>query len=450
MAVMKRIGYGKMGRKVTFDKKEWGFAGGDNEAPMLLRTLALRHPDIEWVMLAKNTGWVPPTDLPNVVNPWQEWAVALRRNTKNMYGAKDREFDTLYKTIQFYDDMTFPTYDTLNGIVMWIGQHGSANSPIPQVADRRLIARPQQSQIHYGSHISRGINYWRRADPIGREEMWLTADVRNPLTSRDLKWPQRHPMIAQYNYTKKYLCERYGDPRTPAECGFDAVPEGQGNAMWRYTQHYKASALELVGITPARPWDELPTHEARQRFGILIGEARNYGMKPEMTRLYCMQNYVEPLNPDWVHGVWSQESQKTLGRTIKPLGGDIYDPLSLIRSTFTTPSSGSQWATAKPWECFTVGAVCFFHPMYDTQGHILPTQRIIDEGHVDGNLELKTLAQWLRVKDPEQLQKRVDAVNTSRETWEWLAQTQYRYVQRAMADQRCVKTIEARLGLVHT
>jgi hypothetical protein len=444
---MKRIGYGKMGRKVTFQPQEWGVAGGDNEPPMLLRTLATRHPDVEGVMLAKNTGWTPPADLPNVVNPWQDWAVEIHRQ-KDLYGAKDREFSTLYKTVQFYDDMTFPTYGTLDGICMWIGQHGSANSPIKQAANRNRITRPQQSQLHYGSHITRGINYWRRADPLGREEIWLTADVRNPLTTRDLKWPQRHPLIAQFNFTRPYLCERYGDPRTPAECGFDAVPEGSDGGMWRYTQTYKASALELVGITPAKPWNELPDFGHRQRFGIVIGEARNYGMKPEMTRLHAMQHYVEPLQPDWVHGLWSPESQKTLGRVIKPLANDIYGPLSLVKSTFTTPSSGSEWATAKPWECFTVGAVCFFHPRYDSQGHILPTLKMVADGKLDGNDEMRALAEWLRVENPEQLKKRVDALNTSRDTWEWLAQAQHRYVQRAMKEQRCVKLIENRLGLV--
>ena len=267
--------------------------------------------------------------------------------------------------------------------------------------------------------------------------MWRRAHVRNYIKGRDLKWPRRHPILSQFDWSRKEWCERYGDTRTPSEMGFDAeVIDGK----WKTRDHYIASGLELVGIPGAMT--DAPGWEERERFGILINEARGYGMRPELTRLHAMQHYVKPLDPSWVHGTWPKASLEKLGMEITSIPyGDIWSKMASVHSTFTTPSSGSGWATAKPWESFATGTICFFHPEYDTQGHIVPT---LDQA---GDDELGHLARWLRVKDPEDLRKRVDAVASSRETYEWLAAAQHRLFTRAKDERRCISMIEERLGL---
>lgn len=431
---MKKIAYGKLGRVIEVDPAKWGESGGDNEPPALLLTLADRHPDVEWVVVGKNSGWESPRA--NITNPWQEWLPALKMK------ADTHVFDRIRRL----DEVTMPTFDDLDGVVLWMGQHGTSNSPIPKVEDRNELTSPQISFVGYSSFLMRGINYWRRNDPIVREEVWLLPDARNYLKGRDLKWPRRHPILSQFDWSRKEWCERYGDERLPSDMGFDAEVI---NGKWKTMDQYIGSGLELVGIPAPPALQEQPGWEDRSHFGILINEARGYGMRPELTRLHAMQNYVKQLEPAWVHGTWPKASLEKLGMDIQPVRYDrIFDLMTSTKSTFTTPSSGSGWATAKPWESFGMGIICFFHPLYDTQGHIVPTlDQLAVGGGVDYDEELCHLARWLRVETPEQLHARVKAVNESRETYEWLAGAQYRLLMRELEAQRCVTMIEERLGL---
>ena len=168
-------------------------------------------------------------------------------------------------------------------------------------------------------------------------------------------------------------------------------------------------------------------------------------MRPELTRLYAMQEYVMPLEPSWLHGAWQEKSLEKLGRDIQPLPyHKIFDKMVRTKATLTTPASGSGWATAKPWESFSTGTVCFFHPSYDTQGNILP--RLEDLSSTDSS-ELAMLTRWLRVENPDQLRRRVKKVSEVESTYNWLRDAQYRLFDKAMKEQRCITTIEKRLGL---
>lgn len=418
------------------DPEKWGESGGDNEPPILLRTLAQRHPDVEWVVISANSGWSPP--LPNIVNPWQEWRSELRF----------KGTDDSYARVRRYDAVTGPTYDSLDGIVTWIGQHGTSNSPIPKKNSRTAYTDPQQSFVAYASHLLRGISRWRNPDPIEREEVWLLSDPRNYIKCRDLKWPRRHPILAQFSFSRRENVERYGDPRDPADCGFDPTDVvWSWPGVWRATDRYAASGLEIVGVPPeyaaSRP---APWSDRDHDFGMLINETRNYGLRTEVTRLHAMQHYVNPLSPSWVHGTWTTSALAELGYDIKPIAySGIFPLMQRTRATLTTPSSGSQWATAKPWESFATGVVCFFHPAYDTQDNIL-----FPDGRDAASAALRHLHAWLRVKDPDDLARKVKAVTTSRETWEWLADTQWQHFRAELARQRCVQTIERRLKLCQT
>lgn len=431
-----RIGYGKIGRVIEINEGKWGESGGDNEPAKLLLDLATRNPDHTWVVIGKNSGWAPP--LPNIENPWQEWKKELKGMSKL----------TSAQSIQRYDDVTIREYDTLDGIVNWLGQHGTSNSPIPKVKDRSEVTRPQESFLHYSSHILRGINRWRMNDPIGREEIYLLADVRNAIKCRDLKWPRRHEVLTQFNYSRQEWCERYGDPRSKSDWDEFNVPTiEQHEGLWRTTDKYVASGLELTGVLDrARNNDEW---NERESFGAIINEARNYGMIAEKTRLHAMQHYILPANPAWLHGKWTAASLDKLGTDIQPMPyRRAIEFMQSVKSTITTPSSGSGWATAKPWESFSAGTICFFHPYYDTQGHIIPTLDQLADGSCDNeDDDILHLARWLRVDSPESFLKRVEAINTSRETYEWLRDTQYRLFEREMKRARCINLIEERLGL---
>lgn len=428
-----RVGYGKVSRVVEMDPQKWGESGGDNEPPTLLLTLAQRHPDVEWVVTSANSGWAPP--LPNITNPWLEWRPEL----------KFKGTDDSFARVRRYDAVTGPTYDSLDGVVMWMGQHGTTNSPLPKKEDRRIHTDPQISFVSYASHILRGISRWRNPNPLEREEVWLLADARNYIKCRDLKWPRRHPVLTQYNFERGENLERYGDPRDPEDYGFDPREvKWAWPGVWRTWDRYVASGLEIVGVPPeyaeAQP---APWEERTDDFGMLINEARGYGLRPELTRLHAMKHYVDPIGPSWTYGTWTAKALAELGYDIKPIPyPQIFPLMQRTKATFTTPSSGSHWATAKPWESFATGVVCFFHPLYDTQDHIL-----FPDGRDAASDEVRHLHKWLRVKDPEDLATKVRAVATSRGAWEWLTDVQWRHFRSELARQRCVTMIEERLGL---
>jgi hypothetical protein len=421
---------------MPLDPNNFGTVGGDDEPPLTLKTLARRNPDVEFYILGRNSGEDPATVgmPPNVINPWTAWRDIVRDRTKGADHAT---------IIAVHDELTLDWFRSMDHLIVWTGQHGTSNTPIPVVgAGWEKVTNPQDSFVRYASYIVRGINAFRQEDPLTREEIWLCPDPRNYIKARDLKWPLRHPVLGQYDFTRKDKQERYTDTRTPAECGFEA--EQLDPHVWRSAQRYVYSRLEICGITPEHVPTEMGPFEGRQHFGLFINEARAY---VKHNRFDAMRDWVLPQQPAFIHGKWPAERQAELGVSIEPAPSEVYyDRLRSVAATFTTPSSGSGWATTKPWQAFGTGTVCFFHPQYDTQGHIIPTLAQVRKGEVIDD-ELASLAMWLRVEDPEQLSKRIAAVSTSRDTWEWLAGAQRRLYDAASEELRYAQLIEQRMGI---
>lgn len=438
-----RVGYGKIGRAMPLQQGSWGFVGGDDEPPNLLLDLARRNPDVEFVLVGRNSG-EDPAEIgwpSNITNPWTTLWPKIRGEMKTLGLKSPLQTEKLGELIAIFDDHTFDLFDDLDHLITWWGQHGTSNMPIPMTKtpgdwSPASLTSPQDSFVHYCSYYARGVNYWRRKDPIGREEINLIADARNYIKLRDYKWPHRHPILGQYKYSRMTKHERFGDTRNPEDAGFpDATWCAPG--VWKSKQDYVYSRLEICGIMPWHidsTYDE--TWEGRGKFGLFINEARSY---VKHNRLDALTDYVLPLDPDWVHGSWSKDSALVLkekyDRVIEPAPWEVYYPLiRSVRSTFTTPSSGSGWATTKPWQAFAVGTVCFFHPKYDTQSNILN----------DAPPEMK---EWLRVKDPEDLRKRVEYLNSDagRDAWMWLVRAQRAHYDKAVEEAKHLTMIEERM-----
>ena len=441
-----KVGYGKLGRSIQLPVSSWGETGGDNEPPILLNKLARAHPEIEFVIVGRNSGGDPRTlGFPtNVTNGWNEDRFTATKAIR----AKHKDLPTRDRMVAISNDLVAATQDMfvdLDHIIMWLGQHGSTNFPIPVVGKPDEVTQPQEAFINYAGFITQGINHWRDVDPLGRREIWLCADNRNYLKGRDLKWPIES-VLAQYDWEKREKQFRYDDMMKPEDWNMyvDSGSQLSEPNVWSNTHRYVYSGLEVCGIPSSTSvsfdWD------GRSSFGIIINEARTY---VTVNRLDAMRDWVMPLQPDWIHGTWSDEGKRSLGLEIVPLPwSEIWSKIQTVRSTFTTPSSGSGWATTKPWEAFACGTVCFFHPKYDDQGHIIPTAAQIRKGEVDHDPELRQLALWLRTETPEQLKKRVDAVNQDRDAWLWLVQAQRRHFDKMMEDNKWMRMIEQRLGQI--
>jgi hypothetical protein len=423
-----------------------GSLGGDVEMIPIVRELALRHPDDEFILIGRNDGSIPErVGLPsNVTNPWTKWGPQLRKTRARLGLNKANLTIAEHFAIQdIFDELTLPTILGLDNIILWAGQHGTTNTPLPSIKDPNVLTKPYDWCAHYCSFLLRGVNLWRDVRPFVREEIWLNSDARNRLKMRDLKWPLRHPVLTQHAFDHPLKHERYDDNDNPHAVWGDTswswgCIANQVNNVWTSTVRNIYARLEINGLLPGTPFGNLISFddnwENRQQFGLFINETRRY-VREDISRVRVVQKWVLPLQPDWIHGTWSSESLKELNLDIKPALWDQYFPrLHSVRSTFTAPASGTGWATAKPWEAFAAGTVCFFHPGYDVQDNIL----------ADAPSELRN---WLRVSTPKELYKRVTYLNTpnGRGDWEWLVRAQRAHFDTAVVEARPIKMIEQRL-----
>lgn len=403
-----KIGYSKIGRAWRLDPNNGTATGGDADVARTLKILALSHPDHEFVLIGRNSGEVPQSvGYPdNVINPWTE----LQGQFRAMKCGQDTT-----KIIPALHGLTHDLMVSMDRQVLWAGQHGTSNTPIPMIGDRSGFTNPQLSFAMYCSFLLTGLNAWR--DRQDAEEVWLCPDPRNYLKARDIKWPLRGSIVAQFKQTRETKHERYDDP-TPPWPGVTAE-----DGVWVAPSRYTYDALELTALPhpQAIPFDPVP-HGNRYDFGMVVNENRAYPVNAKK-RLAVLQNWVTPNWPDAeIFGAWSDSAKVDLGRPdIRPVPYEhLASTMQRWRCTLTTPASGSGWATAKPWEHFAYGTVCFFHPDYDTQNNIL--------ADMDPNV-----ADFLRVKSPEELRGRVAVMNQMPEYWRMIINMQRDYYETKYA-----------------
>jgi hypothetical protein len=435
-----KIGYGKIGRSMPLTLEKCGTLGGDVEMVPPIRELALRHPDDEFILVGRNTGEDPKEiGLPsNITNPWIEWGPELRRqiNAKGL-NHPNLNIDEHFIVAKMIDDIIGNTFEELDGLVLWIGQHGTSNRPLPGIR-KDGWTKPQDWCAYYSGFLMRGANRFRDADPFTREEIYLNADSRNYLKMRDLAWPLENPVLTQFNFEHTMRYEREDRALTYFD-HYERTSKAKiirDPHIWEATVQNVYSRLEINGLQPGTPFGDLISFndewENRGHFGLFINEAAS-NMHESRRRATALRDWVLLLNPTFVHGTWSRASQEKLNRDIVPVPWeDYFNKLHSVRCTFTTPSSGSGYATTKPWEAFAAGTVCFFHPLYDTQNNIL-------------NDAEPALKEWLRVKSPEELEKRVDILNQDKNAWLWLVHTQRAHFENAMSELRYMKMIEDRI-----
>jgi hypothetical protein len=416
------IGYAKLGRSMELDLTKCTSLGGDNEMVPTIKLLANRHPSILWVLVGRNSGEDPSAvGLPrNVLNPWTHWAPELRRRL-NYHGLNyaNLSIDDHLKLRDLMQGIVGDTMRDLSGLVMWIGQHGTSNSPLPSIKNRNQLTKPYDWANLYAGYLLQGLNSWRDQDPGHLEPVLLNADARNYPKYRDSKHPLDHPVLGQYNQVN--LMKH--------ETGSDVISSPTRTIY---------SRLEISSLVPGAPFGDTITFNdrwhGRNDFGVVLNETRR-DVALHRSRRRALADWILPLQPAFIHGVWSEKTMNELEVFPKPIPLLEYIPkLQSVHSTFTTPASGSGWATAKPWEAFAAGTVCFFHPLYDDQDNILADAP-------------NTLRDFLRVKTLAELARRVRMVHEDQATWRWTVELQRHHFEKACSELTYLKLIEARLHL---
>lgn len=371
----RRIAYGKIGRVVRLDSPS--NVGGDVEVINLTRRLARAGYAVD--LVTRHAG-----NLPDGVTSQLDPGGALADFPT--LGAIDREaicdgrwtanvlrFEEVLR--QAVDRL--PRYDAW---VIWLGEHNGPCWPYPKQDETGLV-RP------YGSRLNLVEPVRRLIEGLGVRPIWLCPDPRNLLRCNNLRAdltstrPGR-PIVAQYDLVETFA-RRVADDHRSSELA------------------YAYGGLELLAVDHLKTdeRDEMNAPSERAQFGALVNE----GMKDD--RPLARRNLVRPWLTDLggeLVGHWRAETTSAIG-IAQPASVEVADVPATNRrwaSTITLPASCTGWATAKPWEAFAAGTVCFAHPAYD------------DQDHVYGTLP-EPVRRFLRPATPARLIERVRAVHAN-------------------------------------
>lgn len=421
------VGYSKLGRSWNLDPAKASTVGGDMDCIRLLMRLAWDNPQHTFLLVGRNSGEDPQTlGYPhNVVNPWVDrWYHP---------GAQWKEIKAKGKPFvdQWLDDWREVSADVeLDRHVMWLGQHGTSNSCIPNIGHDwgdGEFTTPQASMLNYCGYL---LDVVRRT---GVAPILLCPDPRNYVKSRELITGPEGRIIAQYEQVRPLKCEQFdtwAHPHVPAN---NDHPGERENSVWVINTEYFYAALELTALD--EPGSIIFAEEPGEHtLGVISNENRRYVGKK--ARLDLLKEWVLDRYPDVpLYGKWHKDSEEEIGRKVESIPVEqMYQQLRTFRSTITFPASGSGWATAKPWEAFAAGTVMFFHPWYDDQGHIMPIEgrpHWTDHAGLIPREDLQKLSDFLRVSTPEEFFERVEAIENDDDLWRKITELQRSYFECA-------------------
>lgn len=373
-----KIAYGKLGRSIPLHLGHASSVGGDAEVVRLLDMLRGEH---EVHLIGRNRA---DRDLENVVNYWRPGGPfddipPASRHRNEAFDRYDLHLEAVWQDMPRFD-----------AVVLWLGQHGSSLHPVPAVQAGKIgtFTNPMVSDLNYAYPIIKFVNQ------LNVRPIWLCPDPRNMVKFRDLWNPKQRSILAQYNTHKAntFYDERDGTLRNGAT-------------------RYMYAGIELLAV----PQEIDALYTDRGTFGVLVNEG--YSNLGGRGRCALIKHWLKDLDYE-IHGHWCVESQRELGRTITPVPlRDVLKTLGRWHATMTFPATNSGWATAKPWECFSVGTICFAHPKYDDQDHIYSRAFMPDE-----------LRTFLRVSSPLALKERLNAIRDPH-VWRHYAELQWHYLQ---------------------
>lgn len=457
---MTRIGYAKLGRSMAFAEERQGFQGNAACGNLLVR-LAERNPDVEFVLVGKSdnsTEGFPE----NITNPWAGKARSGWNQRKGgpleYTPGRGEEYDVVA-------DMR-----GLDGMILHLGQHGTTHDAIPQVPFLWASAKLDDEQMthpfvwarNYGDYLVKGMNANGDRTDGQAPVVYICEDSRNYHKARDVKWPTgADGILAQYQYTKTQLHERFLDSRKPGELGFRATLKRNGE-LWEATHTYEYGGIEMM-ILPDdwETWGTKP-YDERRAVGVATtshARGREQDRRSVIVRDFMLKNY--PAAEVW--GKWDDKSLLDVPDGTVQLGDpmDFADHLQSWKSSLVLPIAGTNWCTAKSWQVMAARTVALHIGRVDKQGWVIPSRHNEPGTKLVGRVastplysvrpdwtqEELFLARCTRIEKPDEFKKAVDAVAASEELYDRLTTTARTLLKRRWDEHLTESLIEKRLGL---
>lgn len=485
-----RVGYACLGRTIKFDESRHGFQG-DGEKINLLRRLATRNPDVEWVVVGHNDAGERPLDLPNVTNAWfgaRERAAVTPPRTDGYYRTP---FEPYWATkpawwcseVTGFEDDLVELISGLDGVVLHVGQHAPTQLRIPQATRtwHETFTNPSldgnkvyDSMQSYCRYLVRGLNALGDRTLGEAPVVWLVPDPRNYLKARDVKWPSgTDEILAQSTFKRSQRHERYQDYRAPEALGFRGIKlerpnEAGEHELWSAQHNYRHCDLELM-ILPD-DWERFgsTTFANRLPVGVATTSTKASVLGENRRRSRLVNDYVLGAFPDAeVYGKWDAASLADVpsGTVRETTPAEFHDLLERWRVTVSLPIVESGWSVAKAYQCWAGNTACFYVEQVDEQGWTLPSRRnapgtrlvaradgrnvpydlySVRDDWTDDDLNL---AIWLRVETPAELRGRAMRLIDNQQAWEWVVEAQRNLLRRRWNDKLLERTIEGRLGI---
>lgn len=394
-----RVGYAKLGRAWEPDLDKLSTVGGDVDVLRCLQRMRAACPKDTFVLIGK-TSSDPRAVLgrKGLEFPWyeDEKLMATKRGEKHVSPSQVSDCDDT--VVQRRELKRY--VDSLDVMVVWVGQHGSSAYPTPRLEDGVLTA-PLLQDLKYSRYICDLVNGLSERFP-DREAIWLVPDVRNYIKVTSVREVGKRPVLAQFDDVYNW---RHHAP----------LPGNDRNFV--YAKHeYEYSAIEMCAIPNPSEWprlDAVPFGE-RAEFGLLCNENRRTA--PERRRANILRKLFDEGEIDDVemYGTWSEEGMKDMGRT-RPIAHCAHSRIMQAAQrwccTLTMPASGSGWATSKPWEMFAAGTACLFHPEYDTQGHVV---KLAPDAPYSGE---DLLSKVLRFKTKDDFDNVITRLSADEDAW---------------------------------
>lgn len=236
------VGFAELGRVMS--ARADSSACYPSDGLILLTRLARAHPSVAFHVFSRTRG--ERYDLPdNVVWP--------RFESSNVGGA-----------LQLARDCICGPRDGMgvDGVVVFLNQHSSSAIPnaLPKLSDPNLKVVPLQLGQRSVAPVLYAVNAWQDADPtFRRDPIYLVNDCRSMLAARDLKWPPRRSIIAQFDAERDGMKHyRFTDPRSPENAGYDSRLvrwSDHHEGHWESRHLYRYGDLDVASVT----------HELEQR-----------------------------------------------------------------------------------------------------------------------------------------------------------------------------------------